>query len=143
MFAQVNHHDTLNPFAKAIWSRILADRPDWKSYFGTREQNNLEVAIPAPARSAAGHLIVFTTDATQLWIRFSPSQACYPIDDADDLGPILKSLLNDEIVFVIIHEGERWVETTLGRQGDQISLEAGQSASVISWSGQYDKTLPS
>jgi len=63
--------EALNSFAEKIWSHLIAEYLQWEPYFGTREKDDLEVAIPAPEGSNAVHLVIFTTEGKDLWVRFS------------------------------------------------------------------------
>ncbi len=138
---RMNSIETLNPFAKKTWARLITQYPSWGPYFGTRDKDDLEVAVPAPLESNAGHLVIFTTEGKDLWVRFSAPYMCYAIDDLDEVLSVIKSLLNDEVWMVtIIHDGE-WVETSLLIRGQDISLKPGQIAQFLSWSGRHDKTL--
>ena len=131
----------LNSFAERIWARIITEYPDWGAYFGTRGKDDLEVAIPAPTGSNAGHLVIFTTEGKDLWIRFSAPYMCYAIDDLDEMHSVIKSLLNIEVCFVAITEDDKWIETTLVVPGQDISLKPRQTAQFLSWSGAHDKIV--
>jgi hypothetical protein len=133
--------DKLNPLAKKIWLRLITEYPDWESYFSSDERDDLEVAVPAPQGSNAGHLIISTAEGKDIWLRFSPPCMFYAIDDLDEMLAVIKSLLTEEVCMVAITEGDDWAETTLIARGQKISLEPGQTAQFVSWSGSHDKIL--
>jgi hypothetical protein len=41
--------DSLNPLARRTWTALIGARPEWAELFGTCGENDLELAIPAPA----------------------------------------------------------------------------------------------
>src|SRR5579863_9567736 len=107
----------LNPFSSKIWACIIKKYPNWQPYLGIRDKDDLEVAVPAPPGSKAGHLIIFTTSGKDLWIRFALPYMCYPIDGLDEMLSVIKLLLDDDTCMVAIAEDNEWVETTLARAG--------------------------
>ena len=132
--------ETLNPFAKQVGAVLLAEHPDWEKYLGTSERGDLEVAIPAPEGSNAGHLVVLTNDS-DIWIRFAPPRMCYAVESEDEMFSILNALLADQIAFIVIMHNDDWVETTLARPGEEPELQQGQTAQIVSWTGIHDRTL--
>jgi hypothetical protein len=48
---------SLNPFARRLWTSLLAVYPEWSAYFGVCGDDDLEVAVPSPQGSTAGHLV--------------------------------------------------------------------------------------
>ncbi|MBZ5523620.1 MAG: hypothetical protein LAP21_15405 [Acidobacteriia bacterium] len=134
--------EMLNPLAKKTWARLIKEHPNWDSYFGSRDEDDLEVAIPAPPGSNAGHLVIFTTEGKEIWLRFGPPRMFYAIDDLEEMLSVINSLLREEVSMVVISKGGEWKETTLIRREQDISLEPGQKAQIVSWYGSYDKTLP-
>lgn len=116
----------------------MAEYPDWEEHADTLDGGDFEVAVPAPAGSKAEHLVVFTNGGEDIWLRYSPPRMCYAVDDEDEMIKIIGQLLADEVCFLVIEEGDLWVETTLIRQGQIPSLEVGQVARVVSWSGSHD-----
>jgi hypothetical protein len=136
----LNETELLNPRAARAWSRLVDKYPEWSTHFGTCGRDDLEVAIPAPSGSNAGHLIVFT-NGVDLWLRYSHPRMCYLVDDEDEMLSIVEWLLRDEVLFVVIMSGDEWAETTLIRPGQEPNLEVSQIAQVVSWSGRYDRTV--
>lgn len=126
--------------AKRLWSRLLVEYPEWENYFDTLKEGELEVAVPAPAGSKAGHLVVFTSNG-DLWVRYSPPQMCYPVDNEEEMLSVIKQLLADQAAFVVITEDGEWAGTTLVKPGQEPPLEPGQVAQVVSWSGRHDDTI--
>jgi hypothetical protein len=131
---------SLKPFAKQVGASLLGEHPDWEKYFGASDRGDLEVAIPAPEGSNAGHLVVFTNDA-DIWIRFAPPRMCYAVESEGEMFSIVSSLLADQVVFLVIMREDDWVETTLARAGEEPELEAGQTAQIVSWTGIHDRVL--
>jgi hypothetical protein len=131
----------MNPFATRIWSRLAAEHPEWQQYGTTLADGNLECAVPAPAGSRAGHLIVFTSDGQDLWVRFAPPQMCYSLDGEDEMLAIVGLLLRNEALFVVTRKGDEWTGTTLIRPGQEPDVPAGEVADVVSWSGALDRTV--
>jgi hypothetical protein len=136
--------DSLNPLAKRTWTALIAAHPDWSKYFGVCGEDDLEVAVPAPSGSKAGHLVVFTSEGRNLWIRFSPRSMCYSTDDESEMLEVVRQLLADTALFVAVMRDDAWAGTTLVRRGesrDLPQLEPNQVAYVVSWSGKYDQVI--
>ena len=131
----------LNPLAKRTWETLLAEYPDWEKYFGTCGADDLEVAVPAPPGSNAGHLVVFTARGEDLWLRYSPGNMCYMVDDRKEMLDIIGQLLTEQALFVVTMQGAEWVGTTLLRREQEPELQDNQIANVVSWSGAYDRTV--
>lgn len=137
----MNMAEQLNPLAKQTWAALLAEYPDWKKYFGTCGENDLEVAVPAPLGSNAGHLVVFTARGEEIWLRYSPSNMCYMVDDQREMLDIVRQLIAEQVLFVVTIQGNEWAGTTLIRPGQKPELEGDQVAHIVSWSGAYDKIV--
>lgn len=137
----MNIVDSLNPFARRVWSALSAEYPHWTGYLGLCGEDDLEVAVPAPAGSNAGHLVIFTSDGKDLWIRFSPPCMCYAVDDETEMLEIIRQLLDESALFVVTMQGDEWVGTTLIRPGDLPEVESNQIVQVLSWSGKHDRTI--
>jgi hypothetical protein len=137
----MRHEDLLNPFAQRVWTRLRAEYPAWEIYFDTTDNDNLEVAIPAPPGSHAGHLVIFTTSDKDLWLRLSPPYTSYRVDDEDEMLSIVKQLLAEQLTLIVITKGGEWAETTLIRPGQEPQLDPGQVARVLSWFGTHDRTI--
>jgi hypothetical protein len=138
--------DSLNPLARRVWTALIATHPEWAELFGTCGTNDLEVAIPAPVGSKAGHLVVFTARGKDLWIRFSPPSMCYPVDDETEMLDVIQQILAETALFAVVMRGEEWVGTTLIRRGeptDASQLGPNEVAHIVSWSGNYDQTIES
>ena len=137
----MNIGDSLNPFAQQVWSALSAEYPEWTDYLGCCDENELEVAVPAPPGSKAGHLVIFTSGGKDLWIRFSPSFMSYAVDDETEMLAIIRQLQEESALFVVTMQGDEWVGTTLIRPGDQPVVEPNQIAHVVSWSGKHDRII--
>lgn len=133
-------HGTLNPLAQRVWARLLSEYPAWEQYFD-EEGGDLEVAIPAPPGSNADHLVIFTARGEDIWVRYLLPFMCYTVDDDEELVSIIKQLLAEQAIFVVTMDGSEWAGTTLIRPGFQPSLEPGQTAHIVAWSGIHDKTI--
>lgn len=131
----------LNNFSRHIATKILEKYPTWKRWCRVRESGALEVAVPAPKGSNAGALVVLTTDDNDIWIRFAPPRMFYSLDDDKEMLHILKKLLTDQILFVVVMEKEQWVETTLIPRYGKPVLKKEQTATVLSWHGNFDSTM--
>src|SRR5579871_52135 len=133
----------MNPLAAQTQRHLANAFPDWERYFGICGQDDFEAAIPAPAGSGAGHLVIFTDQGKYLWIRFSSPYMCYLVDDMDEMIGTVQGLIRNEICMVTVTEtaGDAWVETTLCRPTDRIPVQPGRTARIISWSGDHDRTL--
>ena len=129
----------LNPLAERTWQALLSKYPEWQQHFGTCGSDDLEVAVPVPLGSNAGHLVIFTASGEDVWLRFSPPHMCYGVDDESEMLGVIEQLLSEKILFVVIKQGENWAGTTLIRRGDSLELEKGQLAHIVSWSGSHDR----
>ena len=136
--------DSLNSFARRVWTALIQAHPEWAELSATCGTGDLEVAIPAPIGSNAGHLVVFTAKGQDLWIRFSPPSMCYSVDDEPEMLSVIEQLLSDTAFFVVVMRGDEWVGTTLirrGESGDFPQLGPNEMADIVSWSGKYDQTI--
>ena len=131
----------LNHLAIKTWAALSARYPEWAEYLGSRGDGDLEVAVPSPPGSRAGHLVVFTNLGKDIWVRFSPPCMCYAVDDEDELVSVIDDLLSGEASFVSTWRGDEWTGTTLIKAGHQPSVEPGQIAHVVSWKGNDDRVV--
>jgi hypothetical protein len=138
--------DSLNPLARRAWTALIAAQPEWAEFFGTCGADDLEVAIPAPVGSNAGHLVVFTARGKDLWIRFSPPSMCYSVDNEIEMLDVIRQILAETALFAVVMRGEEWAGTTLIRRAepkDIPQLAPNEVAYIVSWSGNYDQTIES
>jgi len=131
----------LNALGIRVRDSILRAHPDWADYVGVLPTGDLEIAVPAPRGSRAGHLVIFTARGEDMWIRYSPGRACYPVETDREMHAVVEALLADDAFFVVVTDGDEWVETTLLRPGEEAVLREGQVANVVSWSGRHDKVV--
>jgi hypothetical protein len=134
----------LNPLAQRAWAALTEVYPEWTRYFGTCGEDDLEVTIPAPMGSNAGHLVIFTSKGEDMWIRFSPPSMCYSVDDETEMLDVVRQLLAETALFLVVMRDDKWAGTVLirrGKPGDLPRLEPNQVAHVVSWSGTYDRTI--
>jgi hypothetical protein len=138
--------DSLNPLARQVWTALIGAYPEWVELFGTCGTDDIEVAIPAPVGSNAGHLIVFTARGEDLWIRFSPPSMCYAVDNETEMLDVIQQILAETALFAVVMRGDEWAGTTLIRRGeptDVPQLGPNEVAQIVSWSGNYDQTIES
>ena len=66
----------------------------------------------------------------------------YPVDDEPELLTIVDQLLRDELRFARTTDADgAWTGTTLIRRIEDLNLEEGEAATVLSWSGAHDQTV--
>jgi hypothetical protein len=131
----------LNPLAIEVRDSLVVRHVDWTAYVDVLDGGDLEVAVPAPRGSRAGHLVVFTHQGEDRWIRLSPGNASYYAETDREMHAVIEALLSDDAFFVVVSYGDEWVETTLLRPGEEPVLHEGQVANVVSWSGRHDKVI--
>lgn len=129
----------MNETATQIWNVLSAAYPEWRGHRRERDSGDLEVFVPSP-NSAAGGLLVLTS-GDDVWLGLATPYMRYPIDDADELLSLIELLLRDEVFFVSTTRDGEWTGTTLVRAGDDVAVEPGEAAQVVSWSGEHDRTL--
>jgi hypothetical protein len=135
-----NNMESMKPFAKQVGTALLAKHPEWEKYIGASNRGDLEIAIPAPAGSNAGHLVVFTNDC-DIWVRFAPPRMSYAVESEGEMSSIVDRLLADQVVFIVTMHDDDWVETALARPGEEPESKQGQTAQIVSWTGIHDRTL--
>ncbi len=131
----------LNELGGRLRDVLLAKHPEWAVYVNVLEGGDIEVAIPAPPGSRAGHLVVFTARGQGIWVRYAPPRMCYAVESEHELHLVVEALLTDDAFFVVITSGEEWIETGLYRPGEAPVLGPGQVANAVSWSGRHDKIV--
>lgn len=131
----------LNPLGVRVRDSLLARHRDWADHVNTLPSGDLEISLPAPKGSRAGHLVIFTVRGQDTWIRYSPPRACYSVESEREMHAVVKALLADDAFFVVVTNGDEWVETSLLRPGEEPVLREGQVANVVSWSGRHDRIL--
>lgn len=131
----------LNPLARSVRDSLLARHTGWRDHVGVGEDGDLELAVEAPQGSRAGHLVIFTAQGKDIWIRYAPPHACYAVDSDQEMHLVVDALLRDDAFFVVVTNGDEWVETTLLRPGQEPILADGQVANMVSWSGRHDRII--
>ena len=129
--------ERLSPVAKRAWKRLKSDFPSWGVHLDTRD-GELEFAVPAPGGSTAGHLVAFSHE-DQLWVRFSPPNLCYPVDNENEMVSLIEQLTADKVVFKLVMKGDEWVETALTKPTKRPESISGDSVRHVSWSGRFDR----
>jgi hypothetical protein len=132
----------LNALAERVWEKLAARYPDWERYAVSWGEGDLEVAVPAPAGSNAGHLVVFTDQGERVWVRFSPASMSYRVEGDDEMVSVIAELMSERAVFVTTWRGDRWTGTALVRAEQEPALAAGESARIVSWTGGLDRVVP-
>jgi hypothetical protein len=75
---------------KQVRDSILRKHPEWADYVDTLEGGDLEIAVPAPPRSRAKHLVIFTSRGDDIWVRYAPPRMCYSVErGGGSAGPSL------------------------------------------------------
>jgi hypothetical protein len=77
----------------------------------------------------------------ETWIRFAPVRACYRPGTDREMHLVIDALLRDDAFFVVVTDGDAWIETSLLRPGEEPVLREGQVANVLSWSGRHDRIV--
>ena len=131
----------LNPLGINVRDSILGAHADWASYARVLPGGDVEIAVPAPRGSRAGHLVIFTARGEDTWIRYSPRRACYRLETDREMHAVIEALLADDAFFVVVTDGDKWLATSLLRPGEEAVLGEGQVANVVSWSGRHDKVV--
>lgn len=131
----------LNPLGIRVRDSLLGRHGDWAQYVNVLPSGDLEIAIPAPRGSRAGALVIFTARGEDTWIRYSPPRACYRVETDHQMHAVLEALLADDAYFVVVTDGDKWLETSLLRPGEDPVIGEGQVANVVSWSGHHDKIV--
>ena len=131
----------LNPLGVRVRDSLLRKHEDWVEYVSVLPSGDLEIAIPAPRGSRAGHLVIFTARGEDTWIRYSPPRACYCVETDREMHAVVEALLADNAFFVVVTDGDKWLETSLLRPGEEPVLAEGHVANVVSWSGRHDKVV--
>ena len=130
-----------NPLAIRVCDALLRAHADWADSVKWLASGDVRIAVPAPQRSRAGRLTVFTRRGEEMWIRYSPAHACYCAGTERELQAVIAALLADDAFFVVVTDGDEWIETSLLRPGEEAVLREGQVANVVSWSGVHDKIV--
>ena len=131
----------LNPLGIRVRDSLLRRHDGWGKYVSSLPSGDLELAVPAPQGSRAGHLVVFTARGEDMWIRYSPQRACCSVETDTEMHAVVDALLADDAFFVVVTDGDTWIETSLLRPGEEPVLAEGQVANVVSWSGNHDKVV--
>jgi hypothetical protein len=130
-----------NALARHVLDALVERHPEWAAYADVRQSGDLVLAVPAPEGSRAKALVVQTQEGQDIWIRFAPRHAFYSVDSDDELHQVVDALLADRVSFLMITNGDEWVETTLLSAGQEPVLQEGQVANVVSWSGRHDRIV--
>jgi hypothetical protein len=131
----------MNPFARSIWARLVSEYPEWREQTEVLDNGDFECWVSAPPGSKALHLIVFTSQGKDLWVRYALPQMCYSLDDEDEMLSIIGQLLRDEALFVVTKNSGEWTGTTLICPEEEPEVDAGEIAKVVSWSGKLDRLV--
>ena len=128
----------LGRLAQRACRKLESAFPLWTTRLNVGD-GELELAIPAPTGSSAGHLVAWS-EKNQLWIRFSPPYMCYPADNEKELVSLIRNLISDRIVFKVVMKGEDWIETTRTTPDEEPHRLPGCFVRLVSWSGRFDRS---
>jgi hypothetical protein len=131
----------LNSLGRRVRDSLLTAHADWAAYVEVLASGDVELAVPAPRGSRARHLVVFTLHGRETWIRYAPPRACYRVESDEQMHAVVEALLRDDAFFLVVTDGDAWIETTLLRPGQEPVLAEGQVANVVSWSGDHDRIV--
>ena len=124
-----------------MWAALAARYPEWERYAVGWGDGDLEVAVPAPAGSNAGHLVVFTDQGERVWVRFSPPSMSHAVENDDAMLSVINELLSEKAAFVTTWRGDRWTGTTLVRGEQSPVVQTGETARIVSWTGSLDRIV--
>ena len=130
-----------NALARHVLDLLLARHPDWAAHVDVRVGGELVLAVPAPEGSRAKALVVLTHQGQDIWLRIAPPRAFYPIGSDEELLHAIDAFLGDAAFFLIVTNGDEWLETTLLPANQEPVLAEGQVANVVSWSGRHDRIV--
>jgi hypothetical protein len=65
----------------------------------------------------------------------------YLVESEVEMHAVIGALLSDDAFFVVVTSGDEWVETTIMRPGQEPTLQEGQVANIVSWSGAHDRII--
>ena len=131
----------MNPLGERMRDGLVRQHPEWSEYVDILPGGDLELAIPAPQGSRAGHLVISTAAGEDIWIRYSPPRMFYAVESEEELHTVLGALLSDRAFFLVVSNGDEWIETSLLRPGEEPILAEGEVANVVSWSGHHDRII--
>ncbi len=126
-----------NALAQHVLDVLLARYPEWAPHADVRKGGDLVLAVPAPEGSRAKALVVLTHQGQDIWIRIAPPRGFHPIGSDEELLRAIDAVLGDRAFFLIVSNGDEWVETTLLPANQEPVLLDGQVADVFSWSGRH------
>jgi hypothetical protein len=133
--------ESLNPVARRVATQLFSVRPEFQARLNVLDGCNFEASVPAPEGSHAGALVVCTAHDGDIWVHFAPPQMWYSVDDEQELIAIVDQLLRDEVLFVRTTDANgAWAGTTLARRLEDVELNQGETATLLSWSGSQDQT---
>lgn len=130
-----------NSLAQHVLEVLLERYPAWAQHADVRKGGDLVLAVPAPEGSRAKALVVLTHQGQDIWIRIAPPRGFYPVGSDEELLRAIDAVLGDRAFFLIVTNGDEWVETTLLPANQEPVLADGQVADVFSWSGRHDRIV--
>ena len=130
-----------NALAQHVLDVLLARYPEWAAHADVRKGGDLVLAVPAPEGSRAKALVVLTHQGQDIWIRIAPPRGFYPVGSDEELLRAIDAVLGDRAFFLLVTNGDEWVETTLLPANQEPVLSEGQVADVFSWSGRHDRIV--
>jgi hypothetical protein len=132
--------EELNPFARGVATAWLAAHRSFGKSLCVLDQGHFQASLPAPAGSQAGALVVCTANNNDIWVHLAPPQMWYAIDDEEEMLSVVEQFLSDSVLFVrVLDRDGAWLETTLMRASDELTVREGEHVVALSWSGSLDR----
>jgi hypothetical protein len=131
----------VNPLGERVRDSVLRRHPEWAAYVESTPDGDLQLAVPAPRGSRAKHLLIFTDQGKDIWLRFAPPRMCYAVETDREMHVVIEALLADNAFLSVVTNGDEWIETTVLRPGEEPVLAEGQVANIVSWSGHHDRIM--
>lgn len=130
-----------NALARHVLDLLLERHPEWAPHADVRKGGDLVLAIPAPEGSRMKALVVLTHQGEDIWLRIAHPKGFCPIESDDQLVRATDAVLAGRAFFLIVTNGDEWVETTLLPADQEPVLAEGQVADVFSWTGAQDRIV--
>ena len=129
----------LTPTARRRWEALVEAYPTWEPHRRVMESGELEVYVPSPNPQVGGLIVL--TSGQDTWIRFSPPQMLYLVDDDEEMLNIVRWLLADEVLFVRITSKGQWTERPSLLRTESRHWSRERSPQVLSWTGRHDRIV--
>src|SRR3954470_9327496 len=121
-------NEAARPFVRALIGML----PQFEAGLEVLDDGHFEASLMSEAASAAGAIVCRSFSPDQVWVRFLPADACYPVESASEMVAIVSALMQEQALMAVIANEKGWVGTTLVRPGTVPKLEPGQTARIFS-----------